>query len=136
MESNGYGLFGLVTRPGASVGIPVALEMSAHRDCVVSGSRIVKQACHASYAYRMSNLKNIFRCHEFKTQRDKTATCNECLYPLATVHTFMLDVKENGGCGWEYLLVRCPAEHAALRESVKHNVCRRIQLSIFLTTHA
>ena len=38
----------------------------------------------------------------------------------------LLDVKENGECGWEHLLGRCPAEHAALRESVKHNGCHRI----------
>jgi hypothetical protein len=38
----------------------------------------------------------------------------------------VLDVKENGECGWEYLLGRCPAGHAVLRESVKHNGCRRI----------
>ena len=28
--------------------------------------------------------------------------------------------------GWEYLPARCPAEHTALRESVKHNGCCRI----------
>jgi len=38
----------------------------------------------------------------------------------------VLDVKENGECGWEYLLGHCPAKHAALMESVKHNGCRRI----------
>jgi hypothetical protein len=34
--------------------------------------------------------------------------------------------KKRWWCGWEYLLGRCPAGHAALRESVKHYECRRI----------
>jgi hypothetical protein len=34
--------------------------------------------------------------------------------------------KRNWWIEWEYLLVSCPAEHAAMRESVKHNGCRRI----------
>jgi hypothetical protein len=46
----------------------------------------------------------------------------------------LLDVKDNGGCGWEYLLGRCPAEQAALRESVKHNGCRRIT-TLYLLNH-
>ena len=44
----------------------------------------------------------------------------------------LLDVKENGECGREYLLGRCPAEHTALRESVKHNGCRRITMLYLL----
>jgi hypothetical protein len=46
----------------------------------------------------------------------------------------LLGVKENGGYGREYLLVRCPAEHAALKEFVEHNRCRRI-ITLYLLNY-